>query len=518
MSRELHIGSGVLKGALDANGQRVVNLSDPMSDNDAATKKYVDGKMAKDGLSAYEVAVKNGFDGTEEEWLASLKGRDGKGSDIMESVSTPGNAFAADFATHATTADSAEMASSCNYAQVAVSADKAKYAEEAGSAETAKTADSAVAASHAAFAESSAVAERAFLADRVQEADVAEYARNAAEASHASASDTAGSATNDSAGNNISTTYAKKEDVHDAKITFTQGGVEKGSFTLNQSAPGTIELDAGGGGGGGGGGDAKCLLFVNHNGSSYQHVQWTGKDAEGKTHTYKVTRDSTSIQLRVDDVVVPSAKQGSYNYNMLVQVDGVLTLADNGYHSESMCVVDNAPGPTSGTIDTAGHHSVSVYFQECLEQSTPITMSDGTTKPVCELHDGDKVMSVNPDTMQVEEDEVCACDAGCVKQHNKADVWTFADGTSVTTVKPHQFYNVRTGRMEYIADFRIGDEVRKADGSATALTGHETRYGVTYHNTLYTKRYNNYFAGGILAGNRHSVKWGWRWRQDNGEE
>ncbi len=31
-----------------------------------------------DGLSAYDIAVKNGFVGTEEEWLASLKGADGK--------------------------------------------------------------------------------------------------------------------------------------------------------------------------------------------------------------------------------------------------------------------------------------------------------------------------------------------------------------------------------------------------------------------------------------------------------
>ena len=29
------------------------------------------------GLSAYEVALKNGYKGTEEEWLESLKGRDG---------------------------------------------------------------------------------------------------------------------------------------------------------------------------------------------------------------------------------------------------------------------------------------------------------------------------------------------------------------------------------------------------------------------------------------------------------
>ncbi|MBR2454319.1 MAG: trypsin-like peptidase domain-containing protein, partial [Clostridia bacterium] len=31
---------------------------------------------AKDGLSAYDIAVKNGFEGTEQEWLLSLKGTD----------------------------------------------------------------------------------------------------------------------------------------------------------------------------------------------------------------------------------------------------------------------------------------------------------------------------------------------------------------------------------------------------------------------------------------------------------
>ena len=38
-------------------------------------------RMALDdyrGLSAYEIAVKNGFEGTEEAWLQSLRGQDGK--------------------------------------------------------------------------------------------------------------------------------------------------------------------------------------------------------------------------------------------------------------------------------------------------------------------------------------------------------------------------------------------------------------------------------------------------------
>lgn len=51
---------------------------------DIYTKAEIEEKIAtgefkgKDGLSAYEVAVENGFDGTEEEWLISLKGQDGK--------------------------------------------------------------------------------------------------------------------------------------------------------------------------------------------------------------------------------------------------------------------------------------------------------------------------------------------------------------------------------------------------------------------------------------------------------
>ena len=39
--------------------------------------KGQDGEVAQKGESAYEIAVKNGFEGTEEEWLESLKGQDG---------------------------------------------------------------------------------------------------------------------------------------------------------------------------------------------------------------------------------------------------------------------------------------------------------------------------------------------------------------------------------------------------------------------------------------------------------
>jgi hypothetical protein len=40
----------------------------------------------KDGASAYEIAVANGFDGSEEEWLESLKGEQGEDGDVGKSA------------------------------------------------------------------------------------------------------------------------------------------------------------------------------------------------------------------------------------------------------------------------------------------------------------------------------------------------------------------------------------------------------------------------------------------------
>lgn len=44
------------------------------------------GDTGEDGLSAYEVAVDNGFVGTEEDWLESLKGEPGSGGASMNPV------------------------------------------------------------------------------------------------------------------------------------------------------------------------------------------------------------------------------------------------------------------------------------------------------------------------------------------------------------------------------------------------------------------------------------------------
>lgn len=58
------------KGEIGLNGKNGIDGNDG---NDG-----VDGKDGENGLSAYEIAVKNGFKGDEERWLRSLKGKDGE--------------------------------------------------------------------------------------------------------------------------------------------------------------------------------------------------------------------------------------------------------------------------------------------------------------------------------------------------------------------------------------------------------------------------------------------------------
>lgn len=57
------------------NSSNGTNGKDGINGKDGADGR--NGTDGKDGLSAYEIALNNGFVGTESEWLASLKGKDG---------------------------------------------------------------------------------------------------------------------------------------------------------------------------------------------------------------------------------------------------------------------------------------------------------------------------------------------------------------------------------------------------------------------------------------------------------
>ena len=72
------ISSSILQEAVDA----AFSAADRANEAAAAAEHMVDIHTGPEGKSAYEVAVEEGYTGTEEEWLASLKGDTGETPDI----------------------------------------------------------------------------------------------------------------------------------------------------------------------------------------------------------------------------------------------------------------------------------------------------------------------------------------------------------------------------------------------------------------------------------------------------
>ena len=62
---------------IDGNGNQTVN-ADIVSKQLIVSVNISKGGKGDNGLSAYEIALENGFVGTESEWLESLKGQDGQ--------------------------------------------------------------------------------------------------------------------------------------------------------------------------------------------------------------------------------------------------------------------------------------------------------------------------------------------------------------------------------------------------------------------------------------------------------
>lgn len=139
----------------------------------------------------------------------------------------------------------------------------------------------------------------------------------------------------------------------------------------------------------------------------------------------------------------------------------------------------------------------------CLTGDMLITLADGTTKRIDTITLDDRVLAYNPETMVLEADEIIYCDSDKIKTHGEYDIWTFSDGTIIKTVHRHRFYNVERGEMVYMDEWKIGEHGRRKDGVLVTLVSHENVKETVNHYTIFTKN-QNYFANGLLSGNRYT--------------
>ena len=149
-------------------------------------------------------------------------------------------------------------------------------------------------------------------------------------------------------------------------------------------------------------------------------------------------------------------------------------------------------------------------LMECLSGETEIDIYDEEKKKrrkkkLKDLKVGDKVISFNTETKKWEIDEVLNDDMHEVKFELSYDIWTFSDGTQITTVKKHEFYNVSQEKLMYIDEWNMGDKIYKEDGTTPSLIKHEQVQEPIRHYTLMNHNHN-YIANGCLSGTREMRK------------
>lgn len=161
---------------------------------------------------------------------------------------------------------------------------------------------------------------------------------------------------------------------------------------------------------------------------------------------------------------------------------------------------------------TDNYYWISYFYTKCLTPDTLIDVEEidekgkkrRRRKKLKDIKVGDKVICINPFTLELDTDTVVECDGEMNKKHTCYDNWYFSDETIITTIHKHRFYNVENKKFMYMEEWNIGDHGLNIDNEKIELIKHEHIEEEINHCTLFTEKYNNYFANGLLSGNRKS--------------
>ena len=153
----------------------------------------------------------------------------------------------------------------------------------------------------------------------------------------------------------------------------------------------------------------------------------------------------------------------------------------------------------SGTVKiTSGDQSVTITVElkspdvVCLTGDTLITLADGSAKRIDQIEYTDKILAIDPETGEFCSTSVTYTDAKMNKSYNHYDRFEFDDGTVITVVHRHRFYNVEDQRMIHLDAFSLGDRAYKIDGTCPRLISAIEHYEEkeTMHYDVSGKKWN----------------------------
>ena len=217
--------------------------------------------------------------------------------------------------------------------------------------------------------------------------------------------------------------------------------------------------------------------------------------------------------------------RGEYDTYALGLSKGISKVCDNPYqkdcYTESIYVINRKKIIKTHLKEmdslfigytNSNHYLITNVTATCLTPDTLIDVEEidekgkkrRRRKKLKDIKVGDKVICINPFTLELDTDTVVECDGEMNKKHTCYDNWYFSDGTIITTIHRHRFYNVENKKFMYMEEWNIGDHGLNIDNEKIELIKHEHIEEEINHCTLFTEKYNNYFANGLLSGNRKS--------------
>ena len=170
-----------------------------------------------------------------------------------------------------------------------------------------------------------------------------------------------------------------------------------------------------------------------------------------------------------------------------------------------------ATNPTSGSTNwqTPVEHTEQSYdlcYFTCLTGDTLVTMADNNVKRLDAIEVGDYVLSFDFVNKILIPRKVIYTDKNEMKSHTEYDKWTFEDGTEIKTVHRHEFYNLEAQRMKYMDEWSVGEHTYKIDGTMPKLISHKIVEETVRHYKITLEGSTNYFANGLLTGDRNCPK------------
>jgi RHS repeat-associated protein len=193
--------------------------------------------------------------------------------------------------------------------------------------------------------------------------------------------------------------------------------------------------------------------------------------------------DTTSIIYKVGDLV------GAVTA-LAIPFSGIAKIAITADRAATAAVTT---ARTSRATATARAAATPARSCNSFTADTPVLMADGTRKPIKDVGIGDEVLATDPDTGETAARQVTAL-IRTTGPHTMAAL-TLADGTTLHATDGHPIYNPGTRRFTKAIDYRPGDTVQTADGSATFITTTRTYPADLTAYNLQIHDIHTYYAG-----------------------